>query len=72
MPSIGTSPLRGFLGLTTTAVIVGSLPLLLAYLIGPARAPKLRIVLWVISVLLIALVVMLGTISWNTFVRSGM
>ncbi|WP_449276752.1 hypothetical protein [Leucobacter sp. GX24907] len=71
LPSIGTSPLRGFLGITTTAVIVGGLPLLLTLLIGPARAPKFRAVLWVLAVLLVAFVVLLGTISWNTFVRAG-
>ncbi len=71
LPSIGTSPLRGFLGITTAAVIIGSLPLLLALLIGPARAPKFRAVLWVLAVLLVAFVVLLGTISWNTFVRAG-
>ncbi|XPP26034.1 MAG: hypothetical protein ACNYNX_10505 [Leucobacter sp.] len=71
LPSIGTSPLRGFLGITTSAVIVGSLPLLLALIIGPARAPKFRAVLWMLAVLLTVLVVILGTISWNTLVRAG-
>jgi hypothetical protein len=71
LPSIGTSPLRGFLGITTTAVIVGSLPLLLAHLIGPARAPRLRLALWGVAVLLTAFIVLLGTISWDTVVRAG-
>lgn len=72
LPSIGTSPLRGFLGITTTAVIVAGLPLILTVLIGPARAPKLRAALWVVSVLLAAFIVVLGTISWDTFIRAGM
>lgn len=50
---------------------VGSLPLLLALIIGPARAPKFRAVLWMLAVLLTVFVVILGTISWNTLVRAG-
>lgn len=72
LPSIGTSPLRGFLGITTVAVIIGGLPLLLAHLIGPARAPKFRLVLWAIAVLLVAFVVLIGTISWDTVIRGEM
>jgi hypothetical protein len=71
LPSLGTSPLRGFLGITTAAVIVGGLPLLVTLLIGPARAPRFRLVLWAIAVTLTAFVVLLGTISWDTFVRAG-
>lgn len=71
LPSIGTSPLRGFLGITTAAVIVGSLPLLLAVLIGPARAPRFRLALWAIAVLLAVIVVLLGTTSWDAIVRAG-
>lgn len=71
LPSIGSSPLRGFLGITTAAVIIGGLPLLLAFLIGPARAPRFRAALWIVAVLLVAFVILLGAISWDTVVRAG-